>query len=425
MRPHRGGIREAAGAHGRAGQPDPRGPGAARPDRRRASRRAHRSRTSWRTSAGSSASAAWSCGAADERLIAAAPSSQASSAALDPARPSTLVAANTRVHTLGRTGFRFPEGGGRLPLQSREPLVLDLWEGNTEGLTLDERRALAVAALMIALAEPPPAPSRPAPILSPLATPRGPGSASPSRSGFPCQGAVSRGGAVFTGLDRSAADSLARLDARSGYRAPHATHGPRLPGRVRSGAASSRPAARRYGPPRGWVGHVDARARRAAGDPARAPVPCSSRPHRGAGLPRRQPRLPPAELGERPDPGRLVDRARAGGHARRTSSTSGSGRTSRPSRQQRTRAPAPHAPAGRAEAHRGAAHRHPRPRQPHGADHRVHRARRRGRPGLLGGHRTDGAPLGSRARPGQRAGDHRGDVLPESPRRGSRSCPVT
>jgi two-component system sensor histidine kinase KdpD len=94
---------------------------------------------------------------ADERLIAAAPSTQAErpppSTQLD---PSTLVAANTRVHTLGRTGFRFPEGGGRLPLQTREPLVLDLWESNTEGLTLDERRALAVAALMLALAEPTP-----------------------------------------------------------------------------------------------------------------------------------------------------------------------------------------------------------------------------------------------------------------------------
>jgi two-component system sensor histidine kinase KdpD len=92
---------------------------------------------------------------ADERLIAATPPSQAAlpppSTELD---PSTLVAASTRVHTLGRTGFRFPQGGGRLPLQAREPLLLDMWEGNTEGLTLDERRALAVAAFMIALAEP-------------------------------------------------------------------------------------------------------------------------------------------------------------------------------------------------------------------------------------------------------------------------------
>ena len=92
---------------------------------------------------------------ADEHLIAAAPPSQASlpppSAELE---PSTLAATHARVHELGRTGFRFPPGGGRLPLQGRDPLVLDLWEGNTEGLTLDERRALAVAALMIAAAQP-------------------------------------------------------------------------------------------------------------------------------------------------------------------------------------------------------------------------------------------------------------------------------
>jgi K+-sensing histidine kinase KdpD len=91
----------------------------------------------------------------DERLVAAVPASQAE---LPPPstqlEPSTLADASARVHRLGRTGFRFPEGGGRLPLHGREPLVLDLWEGNTEGLTLDERRALAIAASMIALAEP-------------------------------------------------------------------------------------------------------------------------------------------------------------------------------------------------------------------------------------------------------------------------------
>jgi len=94
---------------------------------------------------------------ADERLIAAVPPSQASlpppSTELEPA---TLAATQARVHELGRTGFRFPLGGGRLPLRAREPLVLDLWEGNTEGLTLDERRALGIAALMIAAAEPTP-----------------------------------------------------------------------------------------------------------------------------------------------------------------------------------------------------------------------------------------------------------------------------
>lgn len=96
---------------------------------------------------------------ADERLIAAAPSTQASLPAppteLD---PSTLVGADSRVHRLGRAGFRFPARGGRLRLQGAEPLVLDLWEGNPEGLSLDERRALAIAAFMIALAGPPSSP---------------------------------------------------------------------------------------------------------------------------------------------------------------------------------------------------------------------------------------------------------------------------
>lgn len=92
---------------------------------------------------------------ADERLIAAAPASHAQ---LPPPstelEPSTLAATSARVHTMGRTGFRFPQGGGRLHLAGHEPLVLDLWEGNTEGLTLDERRALSVAAQMIAAAGP-------------------------------------------------------------------------------------------------------------------------------------------------------------------------------------------------------------------------------------------------------------------------------
>jgi two-component system sensor histidine kinase KdpD len=92
---------------------------------------------------------------ADESLVAAAPSSQASLPAppteLD---PSTLVGADSRVHRLGRAGFRLPERGGRLRLQGREPLLLDLWEGDPEGLSLDQRRALAVSALMISLAGP-------------------------------------------------------------------------------------------------------------------------------------------------------------------------------------------------------------------------------------------------------------------------------
>jgi Domain of unknown function (DUF4118) len=92
---------------------------------------------------------------ADERLVAAVPSSQASL----PAPPTeldhaTLVGAESRVHRLGRSGFRLPDRGGRLRLQGPEPLVLDLWEGNPEGLSLDERRALAISAFMISLAHP-------------------------------------------------------------------------------------------------------------------------------------------------------------------------------------------------------------------------------------------------------------------------------
>ena len=87
--------------------------------------------------------------------VASAPSSQASLPAppteLDPA---TLVGSDTLVHRLGRAGFRLPERGGRLRLSGRAPLTLDLWEGDPEGLSLDQRRALAVAAFMIAVAEP-------------------------------------------------------------------------------------------------------------------------------------------------------------------------------------------------------------------------------------------------------------------------------
>jgi two-component system, OmpR family, sensor histidine kinase KdpD len=91
---------------------------------------------------------------ADGRLVAAVPASQAGLAAppteLDPA---TLVGTESRVHRLGRAGFRLPDRGGRLRLQGREPLLLDLWEGNPEGLSLDQRRALAISAFMISLAE--------------------------------------------------------------------------------------------------------------------------------------------------------------------------------------------------------------------------------------------------------------------------------
>ena len=92
---------------------------------------------------------------ADERLIAAAPSSHASLPAppteLDPA---TLVGSDTLVHRLGRAGFRLPDRGGRLRLPGPKPLFLDLWEGSPEGINLDQRRALTAAAMMIAMSDP-------------------------------------------------------------------------------------------------------------------------------------------------------------------------------------------------------------------------------------------------------------------------------
>ena len=90
---------------------------------------------------------------ADERLVAAAPSGYASqstpTAVLD---PRTLLG-DARRQQLGRRGFRLPAGGGRLRLAvNPEPLWLDLWEGDEEGLSRDEQRALVVATAMLRLA---------------------------------------------------------------------------------------------------------------------------------------------------------------------------------------------------------------------------------------------------------------------------------
>ena len=90
---------------------------------------------------------------ADDRVVAAAPADYAArptpAATLD---PRTLLS-DERDHRLGRRGFRLPEGGGRLRLAGDpEPLWLDLWEGDEEGLSGDEQRALVVAAAMLRLA---------------------------------------------------------------------------------------------------------------------------------------------------------------------------------------------------------------------------------------------------------------------------------
>ena len=90
---------------------------------------------------------------ADNQVVAAAPTDYAArptpAAALD---PRTLLSSE-RDHRLGRRGFRLPEGGGRLRLAGDpESLWLDLWEGDEDGLSGDEQRALVVAAAMLRLA---------------------------------------------------------------------------------------------------------------------------------------------------------------------------------------------------------------------------------------------------------------------------------
>jgi Domain of unknown function (DUF4118) len=90
---------------------------------------------------------------ADDRLVAAVPPEYGErwAPALE-LEPRTLLATDERWHRLGSRGFRLPEGGGRLPLRAHgEPVWLDLWEGDPDGLSLDECRALAVAIAMLGL----------------------------------------------------------------------------------------------------------------------------------------------------------------------------------------------------------------------------------------------------------------------------------
>jgi hypothetical protein len=90
---------------------------------------------------------------ADGQPVAAAPAGHAALPepviALD---PRTLLATSELRHRFGRRGLRLPEGGGRLAIGSdTERLWLDVWEGDPEGLTADDCRALAVAVAMLGL----------------------------------------------------------------------------------------------------------------------------------------------------------------------------------------------------------------------------------------------------------------------------------
>ncbi|MCE9625801.1 MAG: DUF4118 domain-containing protein [Deltaproteobacteria bacterium] len=88
-----------------------------------------------------------------DRLLAAAPASASTSV---PAKvslnPHTLFPSQETRHRFGEKGPRLPEGGGRVRWDiGGGGITLDLWEGDTEGLSLDEGQTLAVAALLLAM----------------------------------------------------------------------------------------------------------------------------------------------------------------------------------------------------------------------------------------------------------------------------------
>jgi hypothetical protein len=87
------------------------------------------------------------------RVLAAVPESAGSRPApritLD---ADTLFAATDDSPRFGSRGLRLPDGGGRLTLRTvKGPVTLDLWEGNEDGLGLDEARTLAVAVSILGL----------------------------------------------------------------------------------------------------------------------------------------------------------------------------------------------------------------------------------------------------------------------------------
>jgi hypothetical protein len=89
---------------------------------------------------------------ADERLLATAPAdARATAIPATLLEPEGLLAADGRTLVLGQLGFRLPEGGGRLRLAAAPGVALDLWAGDPQGLPLDDRKALAIAASIVAL----------------------------------------------------------------------------------------------------------------------------------------------------------------------------------------------------------------------------------------------------------------------------------
>lgn len=90
---------------------------------------------------------------ADERVLGVAPTGEAPPSSptvrLDPA---TLLPSGAGRLRYGARGLRLPEGGGRLVVGAgRDAVALDLWEGEPQGLALDEGRTLVLALSILGL----------------------------------------------------------------------------------------------------------------------------------------------------------------------------------------------------------------------------------------------------------------------------------
>ena len=87
-----------------------------------------------------------------DRVVAAdPPTADAPAPAAETLAADTLLEPDSVPHRWAARGFRLPRGGGRLRLDTPAgPVTLELWEGNPDGLGHDARRALTVAAHLLA-----------------------------------------------------------------------------------------------------------------------------------------------------------------------------------------------------------------------------------------------------------------------------------
>jgi K+-sensing histidine kinase KdpD len=87
---------------------------------------------------------------ASENILSVAPPGSKPSVPKTQLTSETLFPPDETRYRFGVKGLRLPEGGGRLSLQTdRGPVSLDLWEGDPQGIGVDESRTLALAALIL------------------------------------------------------------------------------------------------------------------------------------------------------------------------------------------------------------------------------------------------------------------------------------